>query len=117
MNAEMKANRIVFRKIKQQYDLLQMKSAYILGEMELQHDDNFEQEPHFMMDPETFKKDHRFISISPHSPQASNLRHQIKGLEALKESLLAEEKYEEVIEADELLTKLKKELNRIDNGI
>ena len=117
MNAEMKANRIRFRKLKQQYDLLQMKSAYILGEMELQHDENFEQEPHFMMDPETFAKDHTPISYSPHGPRASNLRHQIKGLEALKESLLAEEKYEEVIEADELLTKLKKELNKIDNGI
>ena len=117
MNAEMKANRIVFRKLKQQYDLLQMKSAYILGEMELQHDENFKQEPHFMMDPETFAKDHTPVSYSPYGPRASNLRHQIKGLEALKESLLAEEKYEEVIEADELLTKLKKELNRIDNGI
>ena len=110
-NVDMKANRIVFRKIKQQYDLLVMKSAYVLAEMDLQYDENFTQEPHFMMDPETFAKTH--APIVPSSSKTSSLINQIRALEELKSALLDEEKYEEVQEAVELLTKLRKELNRL----
>ena len=114
-NVDMKANRIVFRKIKQQYDLLVMKSAYVLAEMDLQYDENFKQEPHFMMDPETFAKTH--IPVVSNETRISSLMHQIKALEELRSSLLDEEKYLKVREAEELLIKLKKELKRINNGI
>ena len=109
MNAEMKANRIVFRKIKQQYDLMIMKSAVILADMDL----NFDKEQTFE-DNITFMKT---VEEVPVRNDARGLRYQIKALEELKVQLLGEEKYEEVIEADEILVKLRKELKRLKNGI
>ena len=103
----MRANRIIFRKLKQQYDLLQMKSAYILGEMELQHDENFEDRPHFMIAQE------EIIETPKPKTKRQALKYQIRALEDLRVELLDQEKYEEVIEADELLIKLKRELNGI----
>ena len=109
MNAEMKANRIVFRKIKQQYDLMIIKGALIMAEIELQDEakDTFEDDIKFM----------KTVEEVPVRNDAKGLRYQIKALEELKVQLLGEEKYEEVIEADEILVKLRRELKRLQNGI
>ena len=105
----MKANRIVFRKLKQQYDLMVIKGALIMAEIELQDEakDTFEDDIKFM----------KTVEEVPVRNDAKGLKYQIKALEELKGQLLDEEKYEEVIEADEILVKLRRELNRLKNGI
>ena len=117
MNVKMKANRILFSKLKQQYKILQMKSAYILAE------------DHLMLDPDTGVaigterievddfKEFNPKEYRPKKTQILNLQHQIKGLEELSNALLGEEKYEEMQEAKEILDKLRIELKRIKNGI
>ena len=113
----MKVNRILFSKLKQQYKILQMKSAYILAE------------DHLMQDPDTGVftgterievddfKEFNPTQYRPKKTQILNLQHQIKGLEELSNALLGEEKYEEMQEAKEILDKLRIELKRIKNGI
>ena len=109
----MKANRILFSKLRQQYKILQMKSAYILAE------------DHLILDPDTGVatgterievdefKEFNTKEYRPKRTQILNLEHQIRALQELSNELLDEEKYEEMQEAKEILEKLRRELNRL----
>ena len=113
MNVEMKANRILFSKLRQQYKILQMKSAYILAEDFLVQDpdtgvvtgtERIEVDDFKEFNPKEYR---------PKKTQILNLQHQIRGLEELSGALLDEEKYEEMQEAKEILEKLRRELDRL----
>ena len=108
----MKANRILFSKLRQQYKILQMKSAYILAEDHLIQDPDGVVVGTERIEIDDFKefnpKEYR-----PKKTQILNLEHQIRALQELSNELLVEEKYEEMQEAKEILEKLRRELNRL----
>ena len=108
----MKANRILFSKLRQQYKILQMKSAYILAEDHLIQDSDGVVVGTERIEVEEFKE-FNTKEYRPKKTQILNLEHQIRALQELSNELLVEEKYEEMQEAKEILEKLRKELNRL----
>ena len=108
----MKANRILFSKLRQQYKILQMKSAYILAEDHLIQDPDGVVVGTERIEVEEFKE-FNTKEYRPKKTQILNLEHQIRALQELSNELLVEEKYEEMQEAKEILEKLRKELNRL----
>ena len=108
----MKANRILFSKLRQQYKILQMKSAYILAEDHLIQDSDGVVVGTERIEVEEFKE-FNTKEYRPKKTQILNLEHQIRALQELSNELLDEEKYEEMQEAKEILEKLRRELNRL----
>ena len=108
----MKANRILFSKLRQQYKILQMKSAYILAEDHLIQDPDGVVVGTERIEVEEFKE-FNTKEYRPKKTQILNLEHQIRALQELSNELLVEEKYEEMQEAKEILEKLRRELNRL----
>ena len=108
----MKANRILFSKLRQQYKILQMKSAYILAEDHLIQDPDGVVVGTERIEVEEFKE-FNTKEYRPKKTQILNLEHQIRALQELSNELLDEEKYEEMQEAKEILEKLRRELNRL----
>ena len=108
----MKANRILFSKLRQQYKILQMKSAYILAEDFLVQDPDGVVTGTERIEVDDFKEFNP-AQYRPKKTQILNLQHQIRGLEELSNALLDEEKYEEMQEAKEILEKLRRELDRL----
>ena len=122
MNAEMKANRIVFGRIKQQYDLMLLRGAHILAEQQLidEADAAHERDTAFMRSFDNksrreVKDEYDAYRTVDEEKRLRSLRAQLKQLEHLNASMLAEEKYEEMQEIKELIAKITKEIKDIDN--
>ena len=124
----MKANRSTFSKVKQQYDIRFIGAALSEHERNLQvvrdmfiDEDGVGHEfgiPGLVKDMhagEIAKKINEKETLQ--QTDIRGLKYQIKALEELRGELLDEEKYEEVQEAEEILVKLKRELNKLKNGI
>ena len=127
-NVDMKVNKIRFSKLKQQYDMLLFTAGLSQHEKNMQCiKDMFIDEDgiaHEFGVPGLIKsiaveeiKENVTKNESVEQTDIRGLKYQIKALEELRGELLDEEKYEEVIEAEEILVKLKRELNRLKNGI
>ena len=112
----MRANRILFDKLKQQYDIIKMKSAYILAEREIMQNPGLTawqevsepQEFHFMQD-----EFGNIKNMTVKELQIEKLEKQLEELERVGNELLAEEKYELMQEAKELYNITKSQLNKL----
>ena len=124
----MKANRSRFSKVKQQYDIRFIGAALSEHERNLQvvrdmfiDEDGVGHEfgvPGLVKDMhagEIAKNVNKKETVK--ETDIRGIKYQIKALEELRGELLDEEKYLEVREAEEILVKLNRELNRLKNGI
>ena len=109
----MKVNRIRFDKIRMQFDILATAAGiakYYKDLPDIDYD-NYEMDILNEEEREEFKKVHN--PIPKISTPKSRLIDQIYGLEKLWQKLLAEEKYEELVECKEIWEALNKELKRL----
>ena len=123
----MKVNRIIFSKIKQQHEILKMKSAYIAAEKAIVQDPSLTQwqqevaHETVKVDPEMFAAMEvdefgGMKSLTIKDLQVRELESQIEVIEETGRKLLKEEKYELMQEAKEIWVKLKEQLNNLKNG-
>ena len=112
----MKANRILFDRLKQQYDIIKMKSAYILAEREIVQNPSLTQweentnveEFHFLQD-----EFGNIRNVTLKELQIEKLETQLEELKKVGNELLAEEKYELMREAQELYDITLDQLNKL----
>ena len=114
----MKANRIIFDRLKQQYEIMKMKSAYILAERDIVQDPSLTawqetkyvapEEVQFVLDDFGGVKNMTLKEI-----QIQKLEEDLEKLKKLGNELLADEKYELMVEAQELYDIALKQLNKL----
>ena len=126
-----RCNRSKFASLKQQYELMKMKSAYILAEqaimknpsltswdeIEIRHKDgSVEFHRTEAMDAAQFwttDSEGELKPLTVKDMQLSKLEEELKQVEEVGRTLLAEEKYELLQEAKELYDKIKRQLDNL----
>ena len=125
-NVDMKVNKARFSKLKQQYDIRFIGAAITEYERNLQvvrdmfiDEDGVSHEfgvPGLVKDMQSEEIENNVKkNMSPREVGIRGLEYQIKSLQELSNELLAEEKYLELREAQEILEKLEIELKEIKN--
>ena len=125
-NVDMKVNKIRFSKLKQQYTIRFIGAAITEYERNLQvvrdmfiDEDGVSHEfgvPGLIKDMQSEEIENNVKkNMSPREVGIRGLEYQIKSLQELSNELLAEEKYLELREAQEILEKLEIELKEIKN--
>lgn len=102
----MRVNRSKFSQLKQQFDIMKMKSAYILAEKDIMNnpsltgfDDAVEEVTRIW----TMGEFGEMVQVSPIELKMNEIEEKVKKMQDKRDKLLQEEKYELIGEIDELI--------------